>query len=191
MQINTDQSYELIFLFWWVWGFFFNNMHIYLLSQCDLSVYSGSEWRQKCDSASLASPFPRVLLQRSRMKGLCSVLLWSFCWIPVPMTVTLKPQMQQDQTEPPTPFKLELFSHHTGTILALLAEAGSKAVLNPVFCHHLHQPSPPTRWQTQRGAHVSAQLRCGLGGQTSLPRLWRQSLSSQDTSPDISDGIWV
>lgn len=125
-------------------------MHIYLLSQWDLSVYSGSEWRQKHDSASLPSPFPRVLLQRNRMKGLCSILLWSFCWIPVSMTVTLKPQMQQDQTEPPTPFKLELFSHHTVTILALLTEAGSKPVLNPVFCHHLHQPSPPIRWQNPK-----------------------------------------
>lgn len=30
-------------------------MHIYLLSQGDLSVYSGSEWRQKRDSVSSIS----------------------------------------------------------------------------------------------------------------------------------------
>lgn len=131
--------------------FFFNNMHIYLLSQGDLSVYSGSEWRQTCDSVSSIS-IPTRADAEEQDEGAVLCPLWSFCWIPVPMADTLKPQMQQDQTEPPTPFKQELFSHHTVTILALLTEAGSKAVLNPVFCHHLHQPFPPIRWQNpERG----------------------------------------
>lgn len=110
--------------------FFFSIAHIFIFYHSEIFLFiqesSGS-------SASFPSLFPHVLLQRSRMKGLSSIL-WSFCWILVPMTVTLKLQMQQEQTEPPAPFRLDclaITSNNFGAIEGGWIQTSSKSCILP------------------------------------------------------------
>lgn len=95
---------NLTFLFGWVWVFFFNNKHVFLLSRWNLSVYSGNKWHQKHKSASFPTPCVH-LSQRSGMKGQRCLLLWSFSWTHVPRTVIPKLQMHQERAETPNSFQ--------------------------------------------------------------------------------------